>query len=82
MKKRQLLILHLKSENRGSKFNEPADYIQYLQNLNEISTNKLTNCMESLRIDLTNRGLSWLEQFSDLGGLKRLLSVLKICFDE
>ncbi|XP_047350616.1 protein diaphanous isoform X2 [Vespa velutina] len=79
-KKREMLVLHYKGsmqENR-SKFDKPADYIQYLAQP-DLSVNKIHNCIESLRIALTNNPLSWVQEFGTKG-LKQVLATLNECY--
>ncbi|XP_017883364.1 protein diaphanous isoform X2 [Ceratina calcarata] len=79
-KKKEMLVLHYKGsiqENR-SKFDKPADYIQYLAQL-DLSVNKIYNCVESLRIALTNNPLSWVQEFGTKG-LKQVLATLNECY--
>ncbi|XP_076246123.1 diaphanous related formin 1 isoform X2 [Calliopsis andreniformis] len=79
-KKKEMLVLHYKGsiqENR-SKFDKPADYIQYLAQP-DLSVNKIYNCIESLRIALTNNTLSWVQEFGTKG-LKQVLATLNECY--
>lgn len=79
-KKKEMLVLHYKGsiqENR-SKFDKPADYIQYLAQP-DLSVNKIYNCIESLRIALTNNPLSWVQEFGTKG-LKQVLATLNECY--
>lgn len=79
-KKREMLVLHYKGsiqENR-SKFDKPADYIQYLAQP-DLSVNKIYSCVESLRIALTNNPLSWVQEFGTKG-LKQVLATLNECY--
>ncbi|XP_076391852.1 diaphanous related formin 1 isoform X2 [Megachile rotundata] len=79
-KKKEMLVLHYKGsiqENR-SKFDKPADYIQYLAQP-DLSVNKIYNCVESLRIALTNNPLSWVQEFGTKG-LKQVLATLNECY--
>ncbi|XP_068991717.1 protein diaphanous isoform X4 [Neodiprion pinetum] len=80
MNKRKMLVMHCKGsiqENR-SKFDKPADYIQYLAQP-ELSVNKIYNCIESLRIALTNNPLSWVQEFGTKG-LRQVLATLNECY--
>ncbi|XP_012288328.1 protein diaphanous isoform X3 [Orussus abietinus] len=80
VKKKEMLVLHYKGsvqENR-SKFDKPADYIQYLAQP-DLSVNKIYNCIESLRIALTNNPLSWVQEFGTKG-LKQVLATLNECY--
>ncbi|XP_043286612.1 protein diaphanous isoform X3 [Venturia canescens] len=79
-KKKEMLVLHYKGsiqENR-SKFDKPADYIQYLAQP-DLSVNKIYSCIESLRIALTNNPLSWVQEFGTKG-LKQVLATLNECY--
>ncbi|KAK0082986.1 hypothetical protein PV325_009545 [Microctonus aethiopoides] len=79
-KKKEMLVLHFKGsiqENR-SKFDKPADYIQYLAQP-DLSVTKIYNCIESLRIALTNNPLSWVQEFGTKG-LKQVLTTLNECY--
>ncbi|CAG5082226.1 Similar to Diaph3: Protein diaphanous homolog 3 (Mus musculus) [Cotesia congregata] len=79
-KKKEMLVLHMKGsiqENR-SKFDKPADYIQYLAQP-DLSVNKIYSCIESLRIALTNNPLSWVQEFGTKG-LKQVLATLNECY--
>lgn len=64
-------------ENK-SKFDKPFEYITYLDTP-DLSVNKIHNCLESLRIALTNNALSWVEEFGS-EGLKKVLSTLNLCY--
>ncbi|XP_015602192.1 protein diaphanous isoform X3 [Cephus cinctus] len=79
-KKRAMLVLHFKGtvQENKSKFDKPADYIQYLAQP-DLSVNKIYNCIESLRIALTNNPLSWVQEFGTKG-LKQVLATLNECY--
>ncbi|XP_039298109.1 protein diaphanous [Nilaparvata lugens] len=80
MNKKKMLINHYKGlvqENRN-KFDKPAEYIQYLSTP-DLSVNKMYNCIESLRIALTNNPVSWVHEFGTTG-LKQVLSILNECY--
>ncbi|XP_011337146.1 protein diaphanous isoform X1 [Ooceraea biroi] len=79
-KKREMLVLHYKGsiQDNRSKFDKPADYIQYLAQP-DLSVNKIYNCIESLRIALTNNPLSWVQEFGTKG-LKQVLATLNECY--
>ncbi|XP_048510372.1 protein diaphanous isoform X3 [Athalia rosae] len=80
MNKRKMLVMHCKGsiQESRSKFDKPADYIQYLAQP-ELSVNKIYNCIESLRIALTNNPLSWVQEFGTKG-LKQVLATLNECY--
>ena len=76
-KKRDMLTMNSKSMAR-TKFDSPADYIQFLSNP-ELSLSKKLHCIESLRVALTNNSLEWVQDFGNKG-LKQVLNVLNECF--
>ena len=91
-KKRDMLTMNSKSVAR-TKFDSPADYIQFLSNP-ELSSSKkqviipfpvsiilypVQHCIESLRVALTNNSLDWVQDFGNKG-LKQVLNVLNECF--
>jgi len=76
-KKRDMLTMNSKSVAR-TKFDSPADYIQFLSNP-ELSSSKKLHCIESLRVALTNNSLEWVQDFGNKG-LKQVLNVLNECF--
>ncbi|XP_046743899.1 protein diaphanous isoform X3 [Diprion similis] len=80
MNKRKMLVMHCKGsiQESRSKFDKPADYIQYLAQP-ELSVNKIYNCIESLRIALTNNPLSWVQEFGTKG-LRQVLATLNECY--
>ncbi|KAH0953784.1 hypothetical protein HN011_009923, partial [Eciton burchellii] len=79
-KKKEMLVLHYKGsiQDNRSKFDKPADYIHYLAQP-DLSVNKIYNCIESLRIALTNNPLSWVQEFGTKG-LKQVLATLNECY--
>ncbi|XP_012224016.1 protein diaphanous isoform X2 [Linepithema humile] len=79
-KKKEMLVLHYKGsiQDTRSKFDKPADYIQYLAQP-DLSVNKIYSCIESLRIALTNNPLSWVQEFGTKG-LKQVLATLNECY--
>ncbi|XP_054706244.1 protein diaphanous-like [Uloborus diversus] len=76
--KRKLLSMHIKGSTAKSRLDSPADYISYLSN-SDISVHKLFQCMESLRIALTNNTVSWVQEFGSRG-LDKLLQILNSCY--
>ncbi|XP_049792914.1 protein diaphanous isoform X1 [Schistocerca nitens] len=80
VKKKKMLIMHSKGLNQEtrSRFDKPADYIAYLYSP-DLSVNKKYNCIESLRIALTNNPLSWVQEFGN-EGLTLLLQNLNDCY--
>lgn len=82
-KKKSMLVMHYRGANQESKskFDRPTDYINYLSSPDLTST-KQYNCMESLRIALTNNTLTWVNEFGQMGGLKVLIGILDSCCDK
>ncbi|CAG2100841.1 unnamed protein product [Medioppia subpectinata] len=80
--KKSLLGAHYKQKfaSNRSRFVTPNDYVKFLQENTDISSEKLYRCIESLRIELTNKPVSWVKQFGQNQGLQCLLSVLKNCY--
>ncbi len=72
-KKRDMLSMNSRNMAR-TQFQSPADYIQYLSNA-DLSPQKKYNCVESLRVALTNNSLEWVQEFGS-GGLKQVLNLL------
>ncbi|CAH0549361.1 unnamed protein product [Brassicogethes aeneus] len=80
--KRKMLIMNRKNAKKetGHKFDKPGDYIEYLTKycLEETTqTSKLLNCMESLRVSVTNNPVSWVVDFGN-PGLNILYKVMDI----
>lgn len=78
--KKKMLINHYKgaTQEGRNRMDKPADYINFLSTP-DLSPNKLYNCIESLRIALTNNTLKWVEEFGTKG-LKQVLKVLNECY--
>jgi diaphanous 2 len=76
-KKRDMLSMNSKTMAR-TQFTSPADYIQYLSN-SDLNLQKKYNCIESLRVALTNNSHEWVQEFGTKG-LKQVLSLLNECF--
>ncbi|KAF4519233.1 hypothetical protein B566_EDAN009794 [Ephemera danica] len=66
--KKKMLVMHYKGTPQGvqRKFDKPQDYINYLSHP-DLSIAKVTMCIESLRIALTNNPLSWVQEFGPQG---------------
>ncbi|XP_017786244.1 PREDICTED: protein diaphanous isoform X3 [Nicrophorus vespilloides] len=78
--KRRMLIMQYKGANQESKskFDKPQQYIDYLDNYLKpelLSPHKLFQCVESLRIALTNNPLSWVNEFGS-DGMEMLFRVI------
>jgi diaphanous 2 len=80
--KRTMLSSHYKQKfaSNRSRFVSPNDYVKYIQETADITSDKLYRCIESLRIELTNKPVSWVKQFGQNQGLQCLLSVLNNCY--
>lgn len=80
-KKKEMLVLNYiqgSIQDNRSKFDKPADYIQYLAQP-DLKVSNIYNCIESLRIALTNNPLSWVQEFGTKG-LKQVLATLNECY--
>lgn len=80
--KRDMLRMHLKgkanSEHRSnSRFEKPHDYIEYLKEADR-STNKIYQCVESLRVALTSNPISWIKEFGQ-SGIDEIVNLLREC---
>ncbi|KAK5638990.1 hypothetical protein RI129_013285 [Pyrocoelia pectoralis] len=80
--KKQMLIMQYKGANqfKESKFDTPQHYITYLENYSRpdtLNASKIFNCVESLRIALTNNTLSWVHEFGSKG-LQTVFSILEL----
>ncbi|GFV84142.1 protein diaphanous [Trichonephila clavipes] len=78
MAEKKLLILHMKKTTVKNRLDSPADYISYLSV--DLSVHKLFQCLESLRIALTNNTVSWVQEFGSQG-LDKLLKILNVCYE-
>lgn len=79
--KKDMLLMQTRekvSKYGKSRWDSPADYINYLSNW-DVSLVKLFQCMESLRIALTNNPVSWVQEFGS-NGLERVLLLLNSCY--
>jgi hypothetical protein len=84
--KKQMLILKCKGTNQdvGHKFDKPTDYTTYLEQYSRpelLNMGKILNCVESLRIALTNNILSWMREFG-YNGMKIVFKVLDLAIKE
>lgn len=84
--KKNMLILKCKGsvQDVGHKFDKPSDYISYLTQYSKpdlVNLNKLLNCVESLRIALTNNPLSWVREFG-YKGMKEIFRILELGLKE
>lgn len=81
-KKKDMLIFHHKGATQESrnKFDKPQQIKDYLEQHCKpefITSTKLLNCIESLRIALTNNTLSWICEFG-ADGIRNVFNILKI----
>lgn len=60
----------------NSRFEKPQDFIGYLKE--EHSAGKIHACLESLRVALTSKPLSWMKEFGE-DGINEIITVLQIC---
>lgn len=80
-KKKKMLENYLisgQNKQTKTKFAQPSGYIDFFRNSNDF--NKLCNRMESLRVELTNNPVSWLQEFGEKGGLNVLIMLLNKCY--
>ncbi|XP_066262081.1 protein diaphanous isoform X2 [Euwallacea similis] len=79
--KKYMLVMQNKNKTEsGNRFNDPEDYLSYLEtHLRSGGENltKLLNCTESLRVALANNPLSWVEKFGSQG-IQLVLKVLDV----
>ena len=66
-----------RQQRQRSRFVNPADYTAYLAQ--PLSPQKIHECLESLRIALTNNPLTWVREFGE-AGLKQLIAMLNECY--
>lgn len=81
--KKNMLSSHYKqkyAQNR-SRFVSPNDYVLFLQSCSDINNDKLYKCIESLRIELTNKPVSWVKEFGQNQGLACILTILNYCYE-
>lgn len=81
-KKRHMLISYYKGATQESKnrFDKPQQIQEYLDQHCKpefITSTKLLNCIESLRIALTNNPVSWICEFG-AEGLRSVFNILKL----
>lgn len=62
----------------NSRFEKPLDYINYLREGDQHSTQKIFACLENLRVALTSNPLSWMKEF-DEDGINEIVTLLQIC---
>ena len=63
-----------KKDNAKTKLDSPSDYISYLSN-KDITVPKISSCIESLKVALTNSGLDWVQEFGN-DGLNQVLNLI------
>ncbi|XP_073989603.1 diaphanous related formin 1 isoform X2 [Rhodnius prolixus] len=73
--KQKMLINHYKDRNN---LERPEDFIRLLS-MPDISSNKLLDCVSTLRVALTNNPVSWVQDFGS-EGLKAVLRTLNRCY--
>lgn len=66
------------SEQRSnSKFDKPQDYIEYLKETDRNHL-KILQCLENLRVALTNNPISWMQEFGE-SGVDEVVNLLREC---
>ena len=81
--KKTMLAQHYKQKfaSNRSRFVTPNDYVKFLEEIgSDINSDKLYRTIESLRIELTNKPVSWVKQFGQNQGLTCILSILNNCY--
>ncbi|KAK9508062.1 hypothetical protein O3M35_007806 [Rhynocoris fuscipes] len=73
--KQEMLINHYKDRNN---LERPEDFIRLLSSP-DVSSNKLLNCVSTLKVALTNNPVSWVQDFGS-EGLKAVLYTLNRCY--
>jgi diaphanous 2 len=63
-----------KKDNAKTKLDSPSDYISYLSN-KDITVSKISTCIDSLKVALTNNSLDWVQEFGN-DGLKQVLNLI------
>ena len=76
-KKRDMLTMNSKTMMARTKLDSPSDYITCLS-AREMSVSRISSCIESLKVALTNNSLEWVQDFGN-EGLKQVLRVLNEC---
>ena len=82
--KKTMLAQHYKQKfiSNRSRFVTPTDYVKFFEeNSSDINSDKLYRTIESLRIELTNKPVSWVKQFGQNQGLTCILAILNNCYD-
>ena len=81
LSQKRVMLTQERNTNARSQFNSPADYIEYLLSptLANLRLKDKEDCIESLRVALTNNSLEWIQEFGTKG-LKQVLSLLNECF--
>ena len=63
-----------KKENAKTKLDSPSDYNSYLSS-KDITVPKISTCIDSLKVALTNNSLDWVQEFGN-DGLKHVLNLI------
>ena len=81
LSQKRVMLTQERKTNARSQFNSPADYIEYLLSptFANLRLKDKEDCIESLRVALTNNSLEWIQEFGTKG-LKQVLSLLNECF--
>ena len=58
------------------KFQNPQEYIRYLGR-KDLKNSKALNCIQSLRIELSNNSVNWIQEFGHVGIDQMLLMLRK-----
>ncbi|XP_049824358.1 protein diaphanous isoform X3 [Aethina tumida] len=82
--KRKMLLMNRKNATKetGQKFDKPEDYKDYLTKYLEMEDQaKLHNCVESLRVAVTNNPISWVQDFGEKG-IQLVYNVIEQAFKQ
>lgn len=65
------------SSEQRSRFDKPQDYIEYLKETDR-NPAKILQCLENLRVALTNNPISWMQEFGE-AGVDEVVNLLREC---
>jgi diaphanous 2 len=75
----EMLTMKSKTKDQAkTKLDSPSDYIMYLSS-RDMSVTRISICIESLKVALTNNSLEWVQEFGN-DGLKQVLSLISNSF--
>ena len=77
--KEEMLIADSIGTPSTKKLQTPQDYINYLRK-NDLRIHKTLNCIRSLRIELANNSVMWIQDFGNTG-IDLILSFLRTSYN-